>query len=58
VVLDERFNGGGSVADYIIDLGPEGGAKGGRRVACGSPKDLLKLVRVSHTAHCLRDYLT
>jgi excinuclease ABC subunit A len=37
-------------ADYIIDLGPEGGAKGGRIVAAGSPPELLKATAKSHTA--------
>jgi excinuclease ABC subunit A len=44
-------------ADYIVDLGPEGGADGGRRVASGSPQELLKFTKVSHTARCLKDYL-
>jgi excinuclease ABC subunit A len=44
-------------ADYIIDLGPEGGSAGGRRVASGSPRELLKFAKVSHTARCLKDYL-
>jgi excinuclease ABC subunit A len=44
-------------ADYVIDLGPEGGEKGGRRVAHGSPQDLLKYTKKSHTARCFRDYL-
>ncbi|MBA6153626.1 excinuclease ABC subunit UvrA [Gelidibacter maritimus] len=29
-------------ADYIIDLGPEGGAKGGKLVAAGTPEELVK----------------
>jgi len=29
------------MADYIIDLGPEGGDKGGRVVACGRPEDIV-----------------
>ena len=45
-------------ADAIIDLGPEGGAGGGQLVAAGSPKELLKFTRVSHTAKCLKGYLT
>jgi excinuclease ABC subunit A len=39
-------------ADYIIDLGPEGGDKGGELVACGSPEELIK-VKASHTARFL-----
>jgi len=27
-------------ADYIIDLGPEGGDKGGQLVACGTPEEV------------------
>jgi len=45
-------------ADIIIDLGPEGGSEGGRLVACGSPKELLKFTRVSHTARYLKRYLS
>jgi excinuclease ABC subunit A len=41
-------------ADYIVDLGPEGGAGGGRLVASGSPKELLKLSHSSHTAKALK----
>ncbi|TFG43129.1 MAG: excinuclease ABC subunit A, partial [Syntrophobacterales bacterium] len=44
-------------ADVIIDLGPEGGAGGGQLVAAGSPKELLKFTRVSHTAKFLKGYL-
>jgi len=44
-------------ADYIIDLGPEGGDAGGRLVASGSPKELLKFTRTSHTARCFQKYL-
>jgi excinuclease ABC subunit A len=39
-------------ADYIIDLGPEGGNAGGRIVACGSPEDIAKS-RASYTGQYL-----
>jgi excinuclease ABC subunit A len=45
-------------ADVIIDLGPEGGVDGGHLVAYGSPKELLKRSRMSHTARSLKQYLT
>jgi excinuclease ABC subunit A len=44
-------------ADWIIDLGPEGGDGGGRVVAQGAPRDLLRASRASHTAKFLRDFL-
>ncbi|NIR14939.1 MAG: hypothetical protein GWN86_13720 [Desulfobacterales bacterium] len=44
-------------ADYIIDLGPEGGDEGGRVVAAGSPLDILAHPNGSHTAKYLRKYL-
>jgi excinuclease ABC subunit A len=43
-------------SDYIIDLGPEGGDKGGRVVVCGSPEELLSN-KNSHTAQFLRKVL-
>jgi excinuclease ABC subunit A len=45
-------------ADVVIDLGPEGGADGGRLVAYGSPLELLKFTRASHTARYLKYYLS
>ena len=44
-------------ADYVIDLGPEGGEKGGSMVACGSPFDLMRDGQQSYTARFLREYL-
>jgi excinuclease ABC subunit A len=45
-------------ADYIIDLGPEGGDKGGRVMAMGAPVDLIRDRSVkSHTISYLRQYL-
>jgi len=43
-------------SDYIIDLGPEGGDKGGEIVASGSPEELLKS-RKSYTAQFLKKVL-
>jgi excinuclease ABC subunit A len=43
-------------ADWIIDLGPEGGSGGGNVVAEGSPEDVAK-VEHSHTGRYLRDVL-
>jgi excinuclease ABC subunit A len=39
-------------ADWVIDLGPEGGAKGGRVVAQGTPEDVAR-AKGSHTAEFL-----
>jgi excinuclease ABC subunit A len=44
-------------ADYIIDLGPEGGAAGGCLVASGSPGEILKCSHASYTAKALKHYL-
>jgi excinuclease ABC subunit A len=43
-------------ADYIIDLGPEGGAHGGRLVASGTPEEIAR-ARRSHTGHALKPLL-
>lgn len=44
-------------ADYIIDLGPEGGKKGGELIFTGSPLELLEFKGLSYTADALRDYI-
>jgi excinuclease ABC subunit A len=44
-------------ADYLVDLGPEGGEQGGRVVACGSPLEVIQDGKQSYTARFLRDYL-
>ena len=42
-------------ADYIIDLGPEGGNGGGQLVAAGTPEDLMHSSK-GYTARFLREY--
>jgi excinuclease ABC subunit A len=44
-------------ADWINDLGPEGGTEGGSLVACGIPKDFLVYEDISYTAKFLRTKL-
>ncbi len=44
------------IADHIIDLGPEGGSKGGEIVAQGTPEDIIK-VKGSYTGHFLKKIL-
>jgi excinuclease ABC subunit A len=44
-------------ADWIIDLGPEGGEAGGEVVAAGPPEKVVEVAR-SHTGQFLRPYLT
>ncbi|MDO4605245.1 MAG: excinuclease ABC subunit UvrA [Helcococcus sp.] len=67
-VLDELVEQGNSViviehnldvikrADYIIDLGPEGGDGGGTIVASGTPEEIVK-VKKSYTGQYLKPYL-
>ena len=44
------------VADWIIDLGPEGGAKGGKVIAMGTPEQIAK-TKASYTGHFLKEIL-
>ncbi|MCG4586432.1 excinuclease ABC subunit UvrA, partial [Anaerosalibacter bizertensis] len=67
-VLDKLVEGGNTVvviehnldviktADYIIDLGPEGGDGGGTIVAKGTPEEISK-VDSSYTGQFLKDTL-
>jgi len=43
-------------ADWLIDLGPEGGDKGGEVVAAGSPRDVIK-IKKSYTGQYLKEVL-
>jgi excinuclease ABC subunit A len=43
-------------ADWIIDLGPEGGDSGGHIVATGTPEEVAE-IDASHTGQYLRPYL-
>lgn len=43
-------------ADYVIDLGPEGGHKGGQLIACGTPEQVARC-KASHTGRFLAELL-
>ncbi|MDH4248488.1 MAG: hypothetical protein OEW39_11815, partial [Deltaproteobacteria bacterium] len=69
-VLTQLVAGGNSVmviehnlelvkcADWVVDMGPEGGPEGGRIIAQGTPEDLLEHQMESQTAKYLLPYLT
>jgi excinuclease ABC subunit A len=44
-------------ADWIIDLGPEGGENGGRVIVTGPPEEIVKYGKESYTAKFLREFL-
>ena len=44
------------IADYIIDLGPEGGQAGGEIIAAGTPQEIVRIEK-SYTAKYLKEYL-
>ena len=46
-----------AAADWIVDLGPEGGRRGGRVVAEGTPETVSARHAVSHTGRYLRERL-
>ncbi|MGA8891880.1 MAG: excinuclease ABC subunit UvrA [Anaeromyxobacteraceae bacterium] len=68
-VLDRLVDAGNSViviehnldviksADWVVDLGPEGGEDGGRVIAEGTPEEVAR-VRASHTGHYLGQVLS
>ena len=56
VILIEHHLDVIKTADYVIDLGPEGGHAGGRVVAYGTPEDIAANVE-SHTGRFLRERL-
>lgn len=43
-------------ADYIIDMGPEGGEGGGKVVACGTPEEIAG-IKASYTGQYIKKYL-
>jgi excinuclease ABC subunit A len=43
-------------ADWVIDMGPEGGSGGGQIVAVGTPEEIAKNP-ASHTGHWLKSVL-
>ena len=44
-------------ADWVIDLGPEGGERGGRIIARGTPERIARVRTRSHTARALAEFL-
>ncbi len=68
-VLNRLVDGGNTVvviehnmdviktADWIIDMGPEGGDGGGRIIVTGAPEEIIKYHEESYTAKYLRDIL-
>ncbi|MCA9266746.1 MAG: hypothetical protein KDA60_22965, partial [Planctomycetales bacterium] len=44
-------------ADWLIDLGPEGGAGGGEIIAVGTPEEVAQVPQ-SFTGQCLKDVLS
>ncbi|HEY2848439.1 MAG TPA: hypothetical protein VGI97_01065, partial [Gemmatimonadaceae bacterium] len=43
-------------ADWIVDMGPDGGNRGGMVVAAGTPEEVVR-VKASHTGHYLAPML-
>jgi excinuclease ABC subunit A len=47
-----------AAADWIIDLGPEGGEAGGKIIATGTPRDLVNAAPINHTASALQRHFS
>ncbi len=45
-------------ADWIVDMGPEGGTNGGRLVENGPPEAIMKIAERSHTGQVLKTFMT
>ena len=43
-------------ADYIVDMGPEGGANGGTLLTCGTPEEVAE-VKESYTGYYIKKCL-
>jgi excinuclease ABC subunit A len=43
-------------ADHVVDLGPEGGSRGGELLVCGTPEEVARCAK-SYTGRYLRSYL-
>ncbi|MNG02079.1 UvrABC system protein A [compost metagenome] len=43
-------------ADWIVDLGPEGGSKGGQIIGCGTPEEVAEM-KQSYTGYYLKPLL-
>ena len=55
-ILAMGGEGGGVLADWLVDLGPEGGSKGGQIIAVGTPEQVAEMPQ-SHTGYFLKPLL-
>jgi excinuclease ABC subunit A len=44
-------------ADWLLDLGPEGGTGGGKLVIEGTPEQVMKVRSISHTGEVLHEFM-